>query len=197
MSRFTLTCAIALALTTTSAFATDFSNVKSGLLLGIYAAPNSGGMQVTGIIPGYSAEGRLYPGDVLRRATVDGFTVYSLRSTYEMENAKSAIGANRLAAVEIERPGFGLIYAWVEFTPIVAPVYSTVPGYSSVPVQSKAMFHMESERPGARAMFHRNSDPQPAQPQPGFNQPEFKPVPQPFVPGSDKSAENLFGRRLR
>ena len=197
MSRFTLTCAIALTLTTNSALAKDFSNVKSGLLLGIYAAPNLGGMQVKGTIPGYSAEGRLYQGDVLRRATVDGLTIYSLRSTYEMENAKSAIGANRLAAVEIERPGMGLIYAWVEFTPIVAPVYSTTPGYATAPMQSKAMFQMESERPGARAMFHRNSDPHPLQPQPGFNQPEFKPAPQPIVPGSDKAAENLFGRRLR
>ncbi len=196
MSRIVLTALFALTLTTAS-FATDFSKVKSGLLIGIYAAPNAGGMQVTGIIPGYSAEGRLFPGDILRRTTVDGLTIYSLRSTFEMENAKSAIGPNRMAAVEIERPGIGLIYAWVEFTPIVAPVYSTSPGYSSVPVQSKAMFQMESERPGARAMFQKNMTPQPQPLQPGFGEPSVQPVPQPFVPGSDQSAENLFGKGIK
>ncbi|MFN9719627.1 MAG: hypothetical protein ACK58L_13085 [Planctomycetota bacterium] len=194
MRRIILTALLALTLTTTCAFATDFRNVRSGLLLGIYAAPNAGGMQVTGIIPGYSAEGRLFSGDILRRTTVDGLTIYSLRSTYEIENAKSAIGPNRMAAVEIERPGIGLIYAWVEFTPIVAPAYSA---HAATPVQSKAMFQMESERPGARAMFQRNMEPQPAPVQPGFGEPGDRPAPQPFVPGSDQSAENLFGRGTR
>lgn len=192
MFRFILSCLIVLALTTVSAVATDFSNVKSGLLLGIYAAPNAGGMQVTGIIPGYSAEGRLQEGDILRRTTLDGTTIYRLRSTYEMENAKSAIGPNRTAAVEIERPGVGLIYAWVEFTPIVTPAYS-----AAAPVQSKAMFQLESERPGAKAMFDRNTGSNIDPPVTGFHEPPFQPKPQPFVAGSDKSAENLFNRGIK
>jgi hypothetical protein len=191
MSPFTCKVLVALTLTTVSAFATDFRNVRSGLLLGIYATPNAGGMQVTGIIPGYSADGRLFPGDILRRTTVDGLTIYSLRSTFELENAKSAIGPNRMAAVEIERTGVGLIYAWVEFTPIVTPAYS------NAPVQSKAMFQLESERPGAREMFQRNLSQPSLPPLTGFNSPIVDPAPMPFIPGSDKSAENLFGRKLK
>jgi hypothetical protein len=174
------------------ALANDFGHVKSGLLLGIYASPEQGGMKVQQVIPGYSAQGRLFPGDVLMRATIDGAMIYSLRSLYEMENAKTAIGANQQAAVEIYRPGSGYLYAWVEFTPITSPTaaYST---------QSKAMFRMESEQTGARDMFRSNQGPADRSvelPRPGFNSQNDHPQPLPFVPetSSGRSAANLFGK---
>ncbi len=191
MSRFTLLAASLLFLSPSLAKATDFSNVKSGLLLGVYASPDMGGMKVTGIIPGYSAEGRLQPSDILMRATVDGTALFPLRSTFEMEKVKSAIGPNQEAAVEILRPGVGLLYAWIEFTPIASPAAYTT--------QSKAMFQMESEKPGAREMFHssdvKNSHTRP--PKPAFSTAEVTPAPMPFVPEnqSDRSAARLFGKK--
>jgi len=153
MSRLILTLTVVATSTFQAANAQDFSNVKSGLLLGIYASPShQGGMRVSGLIPGYSAEGRLFPGDVLMRATIDGHQVYNLRTTYEMENAKMAIGANQQAALEIWRPSQGMIYAWVEFTPINGPTATyTVNGGGA----AKAQFRMESEKPGARQLFQR------------------------------------------
>lgn len=103
------------------ATAQDYSQVKSGMLMGIYTLPGQGGMQVSGLIPGYSAQGRLQPGDVLLRVAVDENSMYRLRSLYELENAKIAIGPNREAALELWRPQVGLMYAWVEFTPLYAP----------------------------------------------------------------------------
>ncbi|MCA9081415.1 MAG: hypothetical protein KDA58_12700 [Planctomycetaceae bacterium] len=148
MTRFALSLLVLVALATQQAAAQDFSNVKSGLLLGIYATPGNGGMRVSSTIPGYSAEGRLQPGDVLMRATVDGFTIYQLRSHFEMENTKTAIGPNREAAVEVWRPGVGMLYAWVEFTPIAGPAATAVRSYG-------AQFKMETEKGGARAMFQK------------------------------------------
>src|SRR5690606_16365454 len=116
-----LAIALVALLTAQLALAYDFSNVRSGMLLGIYTTPAQGGMRVSGLIPGYSAEGRLYPGDVLLRVAVDESQVYRVRSLYEMENAKMMIGPNREAALEIWRPSQGLVYAWVEFTPIYGP----------------------------------------------------------------------------
>jgi len=155
MSRFALSLIAIVSSIGVQAQANDFSNVKSGLLLGIYASPGYGGMRVNSTIPGYSAEGRLQHGDVLLRATIDGVTMYRLRSTYEMENTKMAIGPNREAALEIWRPGIGMIYAWVEFTPINGPAMMTPYGAPAASAPAKAQFRMESEKGGARQMFQK------------------------------------------
>lgn len=158
MKNIILTLAIS-ALTSATCIGQDFSNVRSGLLLGVYANASYDGMRVTGTIPGYSAVGRLFPGDVLVRATTDGFNIYELRSHWAMENAKSAIGPHRPAAIEIYRPGQGYLYAWVEFSPISAPaaVYSTRSGAPAAPAaKGKAIFKMESEKGGARQMFQKS-----------------------------------------
>jgi hypothetical protein len=166
MTRLALTlAAVLMAQVTVShvALAQDFSNVRSGMLLGIYTSPGYGGMRVSSLIPGYSAEGRLYPGDVLLRVAVDQNQVYRVRSLYEMENAKMMIGPNREAALEIWRPNQGVIYAWVEFTPLYGPAaaataaYGAAPTYGSAPAPAQrsyaAQFRMESEKSGARALF--------------------------------------------
>lgn len=157
MTRCICSLVTLIALMASTVQAQDFSNVKSGLLLGIYASPAHGGMRVSGLIPGYSAEGRLFPGDVLMRTTVDGYQIYNLRSSYEMENAKIAIGANQQAGVEIWRPGVGMLYAWVEFTPI-GGIGAYTYGSGQQPA-CRAQFRMESEKPGARQLFQRNRGP--------------------------------------
>jgi len=213
MTRLTLALALTVSsLFTTSAVAGDFSGVTSGLLLGVYANPGQGGMRVTSTIPGYSAQGRLFPGDVLLRATIDGWTMFNLRSHHEMENAKMAIGPGREAALEIWRPGHGMIYAWVEFTPLYsapAIAYSTAPGAPPQPrmqhkARGKASFRMETEKPGARQMFLKKptapQGPQTLTPIPGVPSPgKVKPTPMPKWPvrprtGSNRSAANLFNR---
>jgi hypothetical protein len=174
--------------------AQDFSQVRSGMLMGIYTSAGQGGMQVSGLIPGYSAQGRLQPGDVLLRVAVDENSVYRLRSLYELENAKMAIGPNREAGLELWRPQVGLMYAWVEFTPIYGPAASPagvspaavspaagapLGGGFPMPAATRspgnfrsggpsgvapaagavrsyaAQFKLESEKPGARAMFQK------------------------------------------
>ncbi len=154
-----LAIALAALITAQSTLAYDFSNVRSGMLLGIYTTPSQGGMRVTSLIPGYSAEGRLYPGDVLLRVAVDENQVYRVRSLYEMENAKMMIGPNREAALEIWRPSQGLVYAWVEFTPLYGPAVAA-PAYGAAPAPAQksyaAQFKMENEKQGARALFHGN-----------------------------------------
>jgi len=132
----------------------DFSNVSSGMLLGIYSQPCGGGMKVTSLIPGYSAEGRIFPGDIIKRVAVpagNGAVTYLLRSHYEMEKAKSAIGPNRDAALEIYRPGVGLTYVWVQFSPLYGPAAATAGG------THKARFKTEREKPGARNLFQSKS----------------------------------------
>jgi hypothetical protein len=122
MTRFTIaSVSLAVILMAHVASAQDYSHVKSGMLLGIYTSAAQGGMQISGLIPGYSAQGRLQPGDVLLRVAVDENTMFRLRSLYELEDAKIAIGPNREAALELWRPQVGLMYAWVEFTPIYGP----------------------------------------------------------------------------
>ncbi|MCA8999745.1 MAG: hypothetical protein KDA80_22300 [Planctomycetaceae bacterium] len=195
MQRSLFSSLFAFVLLAQATFAQDFSDVKSGMLLGIYAAPGQGGMRVTGIIPGYSAEGRLFPGDVLLRATLDGAILHRLRTNYEMENAKMAIGANREAAIEFWRPGQGLMYAWVEFTPIAAPAatfsFGGVAADTAAPPQSKAMFKLESEKPGARDLF-QSGKPQTSLKPPVINGPT--PVgPNPVFPGGKKDPGSLFG----
>ncbi|MEP3478704.1 MAG: hypothetical protein ABJZ55_05610 [Fuerstiella sp.] len=195
MNKFTLALAITI-LTSANSMAQDFSTVRSGLLLGVYANASYDGMRVTGTIPGYSAVGRLFPGDVLVRATTDGVVVHELRSHYAMENAKSAIGPHRPAAIEIYRPGQGYLYAWVEFSPLSAPTvtYSRQSGQRSAPAASgnKAIFKMESEKQGARQLFQRTPR-KPAQlnTRPRTTQP--RKLPGNPAPGQ-RDAAKLFGR---
>lgn len=193
MNRIFLTTVLTCSLMTTLASAQDFSNVKSGLLLGIYAIPSQGGMRVTGIIPGYSAQGRLFPGDVLLRTTIDGLTMYRLRTHYEMENAKMAIGANQQAAVEFWRPSVGLMYAWVEFTPIYGPAAAPGQAYS-IENPAKAEFKLESEKPGAREMFQKGGPGGAVTPGlPGAPSPGPQPGPGPAVPPGGNPGD-LFNR---
>jgi hypothetical protein len=95
-------------------------DVASGMLLGVYAITTSQGLQITSTIPGYSAEGRLFAGDVLLQTTAANMPMFSIRSHDLMEHAKSVIGPFREAAVEFYRPGVGLMYAWVTFQPITS-----------------------------------------------------------------------------
>lgn len=150
----TVITTFALLLTTAAVNAQDYSNVTSGMLLGVYCQPCNGGMEVTSIIPGYTAQGRLFPGDILKRATVDGNTLYSLRSHYELEKTKTAIGPNRDAAMEIYRPGEGYIYVWVQFTPLYGPAAVSATGQK----QYGAKFKTEKEKPGAKAMFQKKGN---------------------------------------
>ena len=92
----TITAALLLALSTTVANAAP----SSGLLLGVYAYPNTQGLRITGTIPGYSAEGKLFTNDVLLRLT-DGVNFYNTRSLSEIEFAKDQIGPYKQAALEI------------------------------------------------------------------------------------------------
>ena len=96
---------------------------------------------------------------MLLRVAVDEGQVYRVRSLHEMENAKMMIGPNREAALEIWRPNQGVIYAWVEFTPIYGPAVSA-PAYGSAPAPTQrsyaAQFRMESEKSGARTLFQGN-----------------------------------------
>lgn len=125
------------------------ANPPSGLLLGIYAYENWQGLRVTATMPGYSADGRLYSGDVLLRATTDGFNMYNIGTHWGIENAKDAIGPYTPAAIEFWRPGVGLQYAWVEFMPVGGGVQAYMKK------QMKAEFKLESEKPGAKALFQK------------------------------------------
>ena len=93
-------------------------HTESGMLLGVYAQTTQQGLTITDTIPGYSAEGRLFAGDILLQATAEGMPTFSIRSHADMEQAKSQIGPFREAAIEFFRPGVGNQYAWVTFKPI-------------------------------------------------------------------------------
>lgn len=128
---------------------------RSGMLLGVYAFPNWRGLRVVSTIPGYSAHGRLFSGDVLLRVTADGITVYPTRNHWEIEWAKDRIGPYRPAALEVYRPGIGLVYFWVEFRPIGGAVEYRM----GEPARMEARILSETERPGARALFDREAGP--------------------------------------
>lgn len=168
----------------------QYDNVSSGMLLGIYAAPRYGGLGVQGFIPGYSAQTVLQQGDVLMRATADGATMFPIRSLYDMENMKSSIGANRDTALEVYRPGVGMTYCWVTFTPIYGPAAATVNGQPKM----KAQFKSEAVKPGARSMFNKS----PQRPRIGHYGPGSISTPSPKQrvtrPNGSKSAAGLFGR---
>ena len=174
--------------TTSALFVTSIAQAapSSGLLLGIYAYSNSQGLKVTGTIPGYSAQGRLWKGDVLLRVTTDGFNMYPVRNHWQIEFAKDQIGPNQQAALEIYRPGFGYEYLWVEFIPVGG---GPVAAYGVQPkTQMKARIFTEQEKPGAAAMFKKSGN------QPGFGMP--KPSGGFPLPGNQASngAASLFGR---
>ena len=139
---------------------------SSGMLLGVYAFPNHYGLRVTGTIHGYSADGRLFSGDVLKRVTADGVNIYPTYSHGQIEYAKDMIGPNQMASLEIFRPGVGIMYLWVEFQPIGGAVAYTVNGQPQ-PKKYKAKILTEKEKPGAAMLFKKNQQlgPQP-KPQP-------------------------------
>lgn len=120
---------------------------SSGMLLGVYAFKNWRGLRLTGTIPGYSAHGRLRRNDVLLRVTPNGHDIYSVKSHWQIEQAKEEIGPNRMASLEVYRPGQGLIYFWVEFQPVGGVVAKSYTAETKVKVMT------ENERPGARALF--------------------------------------------
>ncbi len=90
---------------------------SSGMLLGIYGFENWRGLRVTSTIPGYSADGRLFPNDVLTQVA-DGNLIYSARRRASFEAAKDQVGPYKWVALEVFRPNVGLIYFWVQFTPV-------------------------------------------------------------------------------
>ena len=147
---------------------------SSGMLLGIYAFPNYQGLRVTGTIHGYSADGRLFPGDVLTRVTADGFNIYPTRNIWQIEHAKDMIGPNQMASLEIFRPGVGIMHLWVEFQPIGGVAAFSVNGQPQ-PKQYKAKIFTEKEKPGA-AMLFKNNGQNNLQPKPQ-PKPQLKPLP--------------------
>jgi len=171
-------------------------SIASGMLLGVYAFPNHRGLRITGTIPGFSAQGRLFRDDVLLRATSAGMPVYSIRTHHEIEYAKEQIGPFREAAIEFWRPGVGLMYAWVEFSPVnVAPRMHSAPGSprgNAAPAQRqyKAEFKLESEKPGARRMFQGGTS-RPPQTRPQ----ETRRPGLPSTPGRVGGASDLFRSR--
>jgi peptidoglycan hydrolase-like protein with peptidoglycan-binding domain len=171
-------------------------NVPSGMLLGVYAFENFRGLRVTGTIPGYSAQGRLFPGDTLLQVS-DGTSVYSARSRFEFEMAKDRIGPNRWAALEVWRPQAGLIYFWVQFTPIGGGPAITSQGIAAAPQQMKAEIRTEAERPAgrqsARSLFQRggNSNTRPGPSNPNAGRPDNR------FPGDSQNNGRLRGRDLR
>lgn len=195
MKRLTLTVlAILVLLTGKTALAQP--TPPSGMLLGIYAFPTWKGLRVTNTIPGYSAEGRLYRHDVLRRVTADGVAMYRTRNLWQLEHAKERIGPYRPAALEVFRPGHGLIYLWVEFRPVGGG-----PAARGVPARMEAKIMTESERPGARALFQAGQQNLPTghlnRPGPGVIDPLHpRPIPQPAPqpPSGSANAASLFRR---
>jgi len=156
---------------------------SSGMLLGVYAFSNWQGLRITGTIPGYSAHGKLYKNDVLRRVTADGVNIYDVKNHWQIEYAKDQIGPYQLASLEVFRPGQGLTYFWVEFRPVGGVAAKS---YNGAPVKMKARILTEQERPGARELFNRKNS---ALPLPSPNKRPSIPT----VPNSGNPA-SLFGR---
>ena len=183
--------AAALAVTFVADVARAQSPPASGMLLGVYVFENQTGLRVTGTIPGYSAEGRLFANDVLMQATPDGVNIYSIRTRQEIEWAKDQIGPYTPAAIEVWRPGVGTIYFWVEFHPVgVGPTAAVVA--SGAPRQMKAQFKTEAEKPGARALFQRGG----GLPTPPQGQTPRLPRPSPGTPPHSPSLSLPGGVKL-
>jgi hypothetical protein len=175
-------------------------NPPSGTLLGVYVYQTWQGLRVISTIPGYSAHGRLFTNDVLMRLS-DGTSVYPIRSLWDLEMAKTNIGAYRWAALEYYRPGWGTMYAWVTFTPVGGVAAYREDG---VQPQMKAEFKTEQEKPGAREFFHGQGaapEVEPGVPWPGPMPPTPPtptpptPMPPPFgPPGGAQDPSSLFNR---
>jgi hypothetical protein len=186
-----------LAIVTASLFASagiaTAQTPSSGMLLGIYAFENWRGLRVTGTIPGYSADGRLFPNDVLLQVA-DGNLVYSARRRASFEAAKDQVGPFRWVALEVYRPNVGLVYFWVQFTPVdPAPAAYSMqqsgpgagpagpgagPGAgpaAAAAAPMKAEIRTEQERGmSARSLFNGIKKMNPVGPRPGNN---FRPNP--------------------
>ena len=131
------------------------ASTPSGMMLGIYANSSWNGLLVSGTIPGYPADGYLFAGDIVTRATADGHPIYNVRSMWDLEQLKSRIGPYRYVAMEVFRPSFGRMYMWVTFVPVNG---GGVAMMQSAPVAGAAMktrMFNESERPGASALFQK------------------------------------------
>lgn len=124
-----------------------------GNMLGIYAVETLHGLRVVGTIDGYSAHGRLLPNDILLRATADNLPIFSINTHERMEYAKMMIGANRVAAIEFFRPGVGNMYAWMTFELNCNTPHATLLGVTPSAASFTAEFVLESEKPGAQALF--------------------------------------------
>ncbi len=163
MKRITLLVALA-AVTWIAPNAVAQPIPPSGMLLGVYVVPNwhcpygvhRRGLRVLSTIPGYSAHGKLFPGDVLLRVTADGVQIFPIRTLWEIEYAKDVIGPFRPAALEVYRPGVGLVYFWVEFQPVAITARSGHEA-SGTRAPMRARIMTERERPGARALFGRGA----------------------------------------
>lgn len=125
-----------------------------GTMLGIYAVESLHGLRVVGTVDGYSAHGRLLPNDILLRATADNLPIFSINTHERMEYAKAMIGANRIAAIEFFRPGEGNMYAWMTFELKCSTPHATLLGITeNAGTTFEAEFILESEKPGAQALF--------------------------------------------
>lgn len=128
------------------------------MLLGVYAFENYRGLRITGVIPGYSAHGRLRAHDVLLRVS-DGDAIYPVRTHAQIEHAKDEIGPYREAVLEFYRPRQGVKYMWVTFVPV-----DEGPHLHAAAPRARAEFKTEDEQPGASDFFHKAS---PRQGRPG------------------------------
>lgn len=129
-------------------------HAPGGTMLGIYAVETLHGLRIMDTVDGCSADGRLLPNDILLRATADNLPIFSINTHDRMEYAKAMIGANRIAAIEFFRPGVGNMYAWMTFELKCSTPHATLLGISaSAGTTFEAEFIMESEKPGAQALF--------------------------------------------
>jgi hypothetical protein len=125
-----------------------------GTMLGIYAVETLHGLRIMDTVDGCSADGRLLPNDILLRATADNLPIFSINTHDRMEYAKAMIGANRIAAIEFFRPGVGNLYAWMTFELKCSTPHATLLGITeNAGTTFQAEFLMETERPGAQALF--------------------------------------------
>jgi hypothetical protein len=97
-----------------------------------------GGLRVNYTLPGYSAHGLLFPGDVLHGGW-DGFTYFPLLTTADIEAFKSRVGIGRWGALHVYRPGAGAFYVWVTFTSVNGGFLADFrPGKTDPAVNAKA-----------------------------------------------------------
>lgn len=91
------------------------ASAASRLLLGAWLTDCEGKLRVSGTVPGSPASQTLQPGDVLCRISVAGGRTLGLRTLHQFEYAKHQIGPHRQSALEVHRPGVGMILMNVTF----------------------------------------------------------------------------------